>query len=130
MEASKLIQGADFDRWKAEGRGPGADGPDLAASRARIDGLDGEILGALAEVGPPPLPERMRRALPARSEEILVGDGIDDAVRERATRPLQPAPAGAGAVTPGGGSRGIPPGRGRVPPRPPPPRRRGGGRPR
>ena len=62
MEASKRVQQADFDRWKADGRGPEPGGPDLAASRARIDAIDGELLGAIADAGPGRAAEASRRA--------------------------------------------------------------------
>jgi chorismate mutase len=62
MEASKRVQQADFDRWKADGKGHESGGPDLAASRARIDAIDGELLGALADAGPERAAETSRRA--------------------------------------------------------------------
>lgn len=84
MEASKRVQGADFDRWRTAGQGPAPGGPDLAASRARIDGLDGEILDALAALGRPP-----RDIVDRRAGEILAGPGIDEDVRAQAIGPLR-----------------------------------------
>lgn len=89
MEASKLIQQADFDRWRAGRDGPPPGGPDLAASRARIDGLDDAILDALATAGPHPLDGRVHSGSLRLAEKILDGDGIDDKVREVALRPLR-----------------------------------------
>jgi chorismate mutase len=89
IEASKLIQQADFVRWEAGVEEPKAGGPDLAASRARIDRLDGELLEALAGVGKIPLGDRRREGLQRRAESILAGPGIDADVRARATRPLR-----------------------------------------
>jgi chorismate mutase len=88
MEAGKRVQQSDFDRWQAEGRPRKTDGPDLTALRARIDQLDTELLDALAEAGPFPLPEDRREAVKQRAASILDGDGIDEAVRARALQPL------------------------------------------
>jgi chorismate mutase len=89
MEASKLIQQADFDRWEAGVATPPADGPDLAASRARIDRLDGELLEALEAVGPIPFDGARRAILERRAGTILAGAGVDADVRARAIRPLR-----------------------------------------
>jgi chorismate mutase len=88
MEAGKLIQQADFDRWRTDKRDPEEAGPDLATLRARIDQLDVELLDALAEVGPLPFPEDRRAPLKQRAAALLDGAGIDEAVRARALRPL------------------------------------------
>jgi len=88
MEAGKLLQQADFDRWRADGRDRGEAGPDLAALRARIDQLDVELLDALAAVGPLPLPEDRREVLKQRAAAVLDGAGIDEEVRARALQPL------------------------------------------
>jgi chorismate mutase len=88
MEASKLVQQADFDRWRAGRESPAPVGPDLAASRARIDALDNEILDALAAIGPSPLGPRAGPAA-RRAEALLDGDGIDSAARDRALSPLR-----------------------------------------
>jgi chorismate mutase len=88
MEAGKLLQQADFDRWRAEGRDRGEAGPDLATLRSRIDQLDVELLGALAAAGPLPLPEGRREVLKQRAAAVLDGDGIGEEVRARALQPL------------------------------------------
>jgi chorismate mutase len=88
MEAGKLVQQADFDRWRADGRDPEKGGPDLAALRARIDQLDAELLDALAAAGPLPFPADSRETLQQRAAALLDGPGIDETVRARALRPL------------------------------------------
>jgi chorismate mutase len=88
MEAGKLVQQADFDRWRTDRPDPEKAGPDLATLRARIDRLDIQLLDALAEVGPLPLPTDRREALEQRAAVILDGAGIDEGVRARALRPL------------------------------------------
>jgi chorismate mutase len=88
MEAGKLLQQADFDRWRADGRDRTEAGPDLAALRASIDQLDVELLDALAAVGPLPFPEDRREVLKQRAAAVLDGHGIDEDVRARALQPL------------------------------------------
>jgi chorismate mutase len=52
MEAARLVQQADFDRWKANQQTPFADTKCLAELRQRIDQLNRELIDALAEVRP------------------------------------------------------------------------------
>ena len=90
IEAAKLVQGADFRRWEAEHRGADAGAPDLAGFlRPRIDALNRDLLaagcGALPRMqGDGDAAARLR----ARADVLLAGDGIDDAVRAAALRPL------------------------------------------
>jgi chorismate mutase len=88
MAAARLIQQADFDRWKANDQGPFADTTSLAVLRQRIDGLNHELIDALAGVRPRLAGPAVRQALPRRAEEILTGDGLAD-VRETAIAPLR-----------------------------------------
>jgi catechol-2,3-dioxygenase len=44
MEAARLIQQADFDRWKANKQEPFADTKCLAGLRQRIDQLNSELI--------------------------------------------------------------------------------------
>jgi hypothetical protein len=88
MEAARLVQRADFERWHATEQGPFADARSLAVLRRWIDQLNGELIDALAEVRPS-LPRRaVQRALPRRAEQIVTGDGLA-AVRETAIAPLR-----------------------------------------
>jgi chorismate mutase len=91
MEAARLVQQADFDRWRAEKRGQFKDTPSLATLRQRIDDLNGELIDALIEVRPLLDGRPLQQALPARAEEILDGDGQAD-VRETAIAPLRRDP--------------------------------------
>jgi chorismate mutase-like protein len=50
MEAAKLIQEEDFQRWRMARQPPFADLPDLATLRQQIDVLNRELLAALAPV--------------------------------------------------------------------------------
>jgi chorismate mutase len=88
MEAARLVQQADFERWKANKQGPFPDTRSLAALRQRIDQLNGELLDALAEVHPRLSGPSAQQALPQRAEEILTGDGLSG-VRETAIAPLR-----------------------------------------
>jgi chorismate mutase len=90
IEAAKLVQRADFRRWEADHRGPDAEAPDLAGVlRPRIDALNRDLLAALAQAMP-----RLRgdggaaARIRGRADALLAGDGIDDAVRAAAIRPL------------------------------------------
>jgi chorismate mutase len=89
IEAAKVIQRADFRRWEASGRGPEGEAPDLVGVlRPRIDGLNRDMLAALAEVRSRlpdgDSPDRLRR----RADQLLVGEGIDARVRDSVIGPL------------------------------------------
>jgi chorismate mutase len=88
MEAARLVQQADFDRWKANKQEPFADTTSLAVLRQRIDHLNRELIDALAEVRPRLSGPTVQQALPQRAEEILTGNGVAD-VRETAIAPLR-----------------------------------------
>jgi chorismate mutase-like protein len=87
MDAARLVQQADFERWKAEKRKP-AVGRSLAELRRRIDELNRELIEALAEANPWLDEPAVQQALPGRAEAILTGDGLD-AVRDTAVVPLR-----------------------------------------
>jgi chorismate mutase len=87
MRAGKLVQQADFDAWQRGGALPPATGPDLKALRLRIDGLNRKLLEALKEAGPN-LEEKGRKAIQARAEVVLRGQGITAEVRQAACAPL------------------------------------------
>jgi chorismate mutase-like protein len=91
MEAARLIQQADFDRWTANKPEPFADTTSLAVLRQRIDELNRELIDALAEVGPRLSGLTVQQALPQRAEEILTGNGLAG-VRETAIASLRPGP--------------------------------------
>jgi chorismate mutase-like protein len=88
MEAARLVQQADFDRWKAKGQEPFADPTSLAVLRQRIDTLNGELIDALAELGPRLSGTTVQRALRQRAEKTLTGDDLAG-VRETAIAPLR-----------------------------------------
>jgi chorismate mutase len=88
IEAGKLVQEADFADWNAKNREKFEDVRDLGTDlRPRIDELSDQLLKQLAEL--PHVDEGPARAYAEqRAEALLVGDGIDDAVRSAAIRPL------------------------------------------
>jgi chorismate mutase len=88
MEAARLVQQADFERWEANGQGPFADTTSLAVLRRRIDRLNRELIDALAELRPWLSGPTVQQALPEWAEEILTGNGLAG-VRETATAPLR-----------------------------------------
>jgi chorismate mutase len=88
LEAARLVQQADFERWKANKQGPFADATSLAVLRQRIDRLNHELIDALADLGPRLSGQTVQQALPRRAEEILTGDGLAG-VRETAIAPLR-----------------------------------------
>jgi chorismate mutase len=88
MEAARLVQQVDFDRWEAQEPKPVADTTSLAVLRQRIDDLNRELIDALAEVRPRLSGLIVQQALPQRAEEILTGDGLAG-VRETAIAPLR-----------------------------------------
>jgi chorismate mutase-like protein len=88
MEAARLVQQADFDRWQANKQEPFADTRSLAVLRQRIDHLNRELLNALAELHPWLWGLAAQQALPQRAEEILTGNDLAGA-RETAIAPLR-----------------------------------------
>jgi chorismate mutase-like protein len=88
MEAARLVQQVDFDRWKANKQEPFTDTTSLAVLRQRIDHLNRELVDALAEFRPWLSGQTVQQALPRRAEEILTGNGVAD-VRETAIAPLR-----------------------------------------
>jgi cyclohexadienyl dehydratase len=88
MEAARLVQQADIDRWNANELKPFADATSLAVLRQRIDQLNGELVDALVAVGPRLFERTVQQALPRRAEEILTGNGVAD-VRATAIAPLR-----------------------------------------
>jgi chorismate mutase len=88
MEAARLVQQADFERWKANKQGRFADPTSLAVLRQRIDQLNRELIDALAEPRPWLSGRSVQQALPQRAEEILTGNDLAG-VRETAIAPLR-----------------------------------------
>jgi chorismate mutase len=88
IAAARRVQEADLARWRAEGRGPFADEPDLAALRRRIDALNRDLVGALAEARPRLAGASTRDQLRRWAREALAGEGITDDVRAAAVEPL------------------------------------------
>jgi chorismate mutase-like protein len=88
VEAAKGVQEDDTRRWQAEGRGPFENPPDLPALRRRIDTLNLDLLAALASARPLLHEEALRAAIPRWAEKAIAGEGISDAVRATAIRPL------------------------------------------
>jgi chorismate mutase-like protein len=88
IAAARQVQEADLARWREDRRGLFADAPDLAALRRRIDGLNGELLVALAEARPRLGDADTREHLRRYAREALAGEGITDGVRSAALAPL------------------------------------------
>ena len=76
MEAARLVQQADLDRWKATKQEPFADTKSLVVLRQRIDQLNSELIDALTELRPWLWGQTVQQALPQRAEEILTGNGL------------------------------------------------------
>ena len=88
MKAARLVQQADFDQWRAEGRDKFDGTATLAELRQRIDGLNGELLEALEAVAPLLEGPKSQEALPGLAEEYIGGEGLAE-VREAAIAPLR-----------------------------------------
>jgi chorismate mutase len=88
MEAARLVQQADLDRWKASQQPSFADTTSLAVLRQRIDEVNRELIDALAEVCPRLAERAVQQALPQRAKEILTDDGRAE-VRETVIAPLR-----------------------------------------
>lgn len=91
-DVARHVQEEDLARRRAEERGPFADAPGLATLRRRIDGLNRDLLGALAEARPWLADAGTRDQFRQRAREVLTGEGITDAVRAAAMSSLVPPP--------------------------------------
>jgi chorismate mutase-like protein len=91
MEAARLVQQSDFERWQASKQKPFAKTTSLALLRQRIDQLNRELIDALTEIRPRLFGQTVQQALPRRAEEILTGNGLAS-VRETAITPLRATP--------------------------------------
>jgi chorismate mutase len=88
IEASKMLQSADFESWRERGVQSFADVVDLKTLRLQIDEINLEMVDALAEIGPVPGELATRELISRRGEVILQGEGITNDVRRRAIGPL------------------------------------------
>jgi acetolactate decarboxylase len=88
MEAARLVQQADFERWQANKQKPFTDTTSLAVLRQRIDHLNGELVDALAVLCPRLSEPTVQQALPQRAAAILTGEDLAG-VRETAIAPLR-----------------------------------------
>ena len=87
IDASKLIQNADFRLWESERRGRFVGALDLKRDlRPRIDGLNTDLLKSLAKARP--LLRHREPIVRRLAEKILAGEGIDAKVRDTAIRPI------------------------------------------
>lgn len=94
IEAAKLVQQANLERWREEKRGRFARVPDLASLRRRIDALNDELLDALAATTADDREKLARRARPGvggpeASRGERSAEGIDARVWETALAPLR-----------------------------------------
>jgi chorismate mutase len=89
IAAARRVQEADFARWRAEGQGPFREAPDLAVLRQRIDELNQELLGTLAEARRQFGDAGTREQLKAWAREVLTGEGITEDVRAAAVEGLE-----------------------------------------
>lgn len=89
MEAGKLVQEADFANWRKQARGKFGDARDLNTDlRPLIDNVSDRLLAEVASMAPMLDDETAAADIERRATEILRGDGINDAVRAAALRPL------------------------------------------
>jgi chorismate mutase len=88
IQAARLVQQADFDRWKAAQHGPFKETTSLTVLRERIDDLNQQLIDALAKLSPQLGEPNVQQALPQRAQTILTGDELA-AVRETAIGPLR-----------------------------------------
>jgi chorismate mutase len=89
IATGKLVQQADFAAWSERQQGKFADVRDLNAEvRPLIDRLSDQMLVELARLLTPPGPPQRRSEIEQLAATVLKGDGIDNAVRAAAIRPL------------------------------------------
>jgi chorismate mutase-like protein len=85
IEAAKLVQENHFRRWKAEGGPDVGHEEDIFQLRKQIDQLNDELIAGLIEFRKH---LTTRKRIEDRARELIKGEGIDDAVRSTAIRPL------------------------------------------
>lgn len=94
VEAAKLVQRSDFDRWRAFQQEPFRNTIELTSLREGIDGLDSELIEALVASGRD-LSGVGRQELLGWADQILVGEGLDGMARVLAMEPLEGIPRGS-----------------------------------
>ncbi|MBW4575056.1 MAG: gamma subclass chorismate mutase AroQ [Aphanothece sp. CMT-3BRIN-NPC111] len=89
IDAGKLIQTADFQRWQAQGATKFADVPDLKLIlRPALDRLSNQLLETLAKLSPIKDCLDVQQLIRCRAEVILRGNGVDEMVRNQSLAPL------------------------------------------
>jgi chorismate mutase len=89
IEAGKLIQEADFSAWTERGQGKFDDARDLNTElRPVLDNSSDQMLAQLADLSPALDGEQDKASIALRADELVRGDGIDDAVRRATIQPL------------------------------------------
>lgn len=89
IEAGKLIQKADFQKWQQQGIKSFSNVPDLTQTiRPSLDKLNVEFLLALTELTPVLGCTEIRELIQSRSQVIIQGDGIDKQVQNLSISPL------------------------------------------
>jgi chorismate mutase len=87
MEAAKFVQEDDFRAWHAENRPPFEIVHDLPTLRKRIDGVNLDLLAALARARPFINSVDAQKYLDARSADVFAD--VPDTARAAALRPLR-----------------------------------------
>ncbi len=86
MEAARLVQEADFDRWRRQQQPPFAETSTLEALRQRIDAINQDLLAALAAARLLLRTGEGKEQLRKRASDQLAAFSVP--VRETALRPL------------------------------------------
>lgn len=84
VQAAKMVQENHFHYWREHGAPPD-ETPEMAKIREQIDAVNDDLIQALAAFRQH-RPKRQR--IQERAGELIRGNGIDDAVRSAAIRPL------------------------------------------
>jgi chorismate mutase len=93
LTASKLVQQADFERWKATAPPP-QDGPDLQRDlRPQIDQLNRDLLECWSDCAPRFAQSEFRDYLLQKAAQVFSQQGIADDVKRAALAPLQESAA-------------------------------------
>ena len=87
MEAAKIVQEHDFERWRAAKQPPFHDVPDLSTLRQQIDTRNGELLAALHDARPFLEQKDGEKLLEERAADRFAD--VPAAAREAALRPLR-----------------------------------------
>ncbi len=91
VNAEKLLQILNFEKWVEEDADLVDEAPDLTVLNPKIDALNAQILAKLADILPQISQDQFSDMLKAKADAIVTGNLIDDSVRDAVIEPFMHA---------------------------------------